>query len=475
MDVAEKRDNWMGLVAFEPAFCCKAEDLDRRCILANGVVSGHPLEHVLVAFNRWDNEWEMMPPVLIGVNGHWIAIVNTKFDEVSVSVDDVDPKDGFVNWALECEWAREGETVTFDWDVVWREYPLSKLIGQKIRRIEPLVEADPYYANFGLLCGAAVVLETDRLEVYNALDENGIRVRRTVDEQGVRKQLRFDEDGKLLRQRLQGALHWEKERFLRTERGVNYASMTEQINTEIRALEAEHDVRVLFAVESGSRAWGFASPDSDYDVRLVYVRKSAEYLRLERTRDVIEWKLDDTLDINGWDLSKFLRLMRASNPSVFEWLASPIVYCEKSAFSRVRELARRCYSPATSAHHYYGMAKGTYNSHLLGERVSLKKYLYVTRALLAVRWAASSDEPVPMEFARLVDCLLEKELQPLIQEVVAEKMLSGEHVGHERIPWLDRWISDAFAECENLLPTVRKRHTMPWDELDKVFLEMVNG
>ena len=357
----------------------------------------------------------------------------------------------------------------------WREYPAPGLIGQKIRRIEPLVELDPRYGNFGLLCGAAAVLDTDRRGVYNALDENGIRVRRIVDEQGERKQLRFDEDGRLLRQRLQRALHWERERIPRTGRGVNFGSITEQINTEIRALEAERDVRVLFAVESGSRAWGFASPDSDYDVRLVYVRKPAEYMRLEKTRDVIEWKLDDTLDINGWDLAKFLKLMRASNPSVFEWLASPIVYREKSAFSRVRELARRCYSPAASAHHYYGMAKSTYNSHLLGERVSLKKYLYITRALLALRWAVSSIKPVPMEFSHLVDAKLEKKLQPLIQEVVAEKMLSGEHVDHERISWLDQWIADAFAECESLLSTVQKRPAVIWDDLDRACLDIVNG
>lgn len=167
--------------------------------------------------------------------------------------------------------------------------------------------------------------------------------------------------------------------------------------------------------------------------------------------------------------------MRASNPSVFEWLASPIVYCEKSAFSRVRELARRCYSPAASAHHYCGMAKSTYNSHLLGERVSLKKYLYVTRALLALRWAVSSIKPVPMEFSHLVDAMLEKELQPLIQEVVAEKILSGEHVGHERILWLDRWIVDAFVECESLLSTAQKRPIAPWDDLDRAFLDIVNG
>ena len=116
-------------------------------------------------------------------------------------------------------------------------------------------------------------------------------------------------------------------------------------------------MRVLLAVESGSRAWGFESPDSDFDVRLVYVRPIEYYLRLQSTRDVLEWRLDEVLDVSGWDLDKALRLMRGANPSLFEWLASPIVYAEDSAFAAVRDLAADCFSPVSSAHHYLSMAR----------------------------------------------------------------------------------------------------------------------
>ena len=98
------------------------------------------------------------------------------------------------------------------------------------------------------------------------------------------------------------------------------------IQKELDQIEQTEHVRILHCVESGSRAWGFASPDSDYDVRFVYVRRREDYLRLEETRDVIEWKLDDVLDINGWDLQKYLRLLYKSNPTVFEWDLSSIVY-----------------------------------------------------------------------------------------------------------------------------------------------------
>ena len=112
-----------------------------------------------------------------------------------------------------------------------------------------------------------------------------------------------------------------------------------------------------FVASKRPKACGFESPDSDFDVRLVYVRPIEYYLRLQSTRDVLEWRLDEVLDVSGWDLDKALRLMRGANPSLFEWLASPIVYAEDSAFAAVRDLAADCFSPVSSAHHYLSMAR----------------------------------------------------------------------------------------------------------------------
>ena len=102
--------------------------------------------------------------------------------------------------------------------------------------------------------------------------------------------------------------------------------MEDMIRKKVKESEKKENVSIIMAVESGSRAWGFASPDSDYDVRFVYVRQLEDYLRLEKTKDTIEWQLDDVLDISGWDLKKALQLMHDSNPSIFEWCASPVVY-----------------------------------------------------------------------------------------------------------------------------------------------------
>ena len=111
--------------------------------------------------------------------------------------------------------------------------------------------------------------------------------------------------------------------------------MKELIIEKLAQIEREEDIKILHAVESGSRAWGFPSPDSDYDVRFIYVRKPEYYLKLEKTRDVIELPINDMLDINGWDLNKTLRLLHSSNPTLFEWMSSPIVYRQTDFIDRL--------------------------------------------------------------------------------------------------------------------------------------------
>ena len=102
--------------------------------------------------------------------------------------------------------------------------------------------------------------------------------------------------------------------------------MRDLIIQKLKEIEKTENIRILHAVESGSRAWGFPSSDSDYDVRFIYVRPPEFYLKLEKTRDVIELPINDMLDINGWDLKKTLQLLHSSNPTLFEWMSSPIVY-----------------------------------------------------------------------------------------------------------------------------------------------------
>lgn len=135
---------------------------------------------------------------------------------------------------------------------------------------------------------------------------------------------------------------------------------------KLDALEKQHDVRVLLAVESGSRAWGFASPDSDFDVRFIYVHRPAFYLRLENRRDVIEEPVDDTWDVSGWDLDKTLRLLFKSNPTLCEWLRSPIVYRETGFSQRIEPLTEEYFSVKSALYHYLNTARHTIRGYLQG-------------------------------------------------------------------------------------------------------------
>lgn len=179
----------------------------------------------------------------------------------------------------------------------------------------------------------------------------------------------------------------------------------DEIRRRLRLAEGEHEVRVLLAVESGSRAWGFASPDSDYDGRFIYVNRPDWYLSvgLEDQRDVIEYPIVDEMDINGWDLRKALRLFAKSNPGFVEWLQSPLVYESAGSFAtRARALLPEIYSVERGIHHYRSMAKTNFRGYLQAELVPLKKYFYVLRPLLSVRWLLEHRCPAPIEFARLL-------------------------------------------------------------------------
>ncbi|MGR8936141.1 MAG: nucleotidyltransferase domain-containing protein [Gammaproteobacteria bacterium] len=224
----------------------------------------------------------------------------------------------------------------------------------------------------------------------------------------------------------------------------------ERILQALADIEAEHQVEIIYACESGSRGWGFASPDSDYDVRFIYVPRLPWYLTVEPQRDVIELPISDELDVNGWELRKALRLLKKSNPTLLEWLDSPIVYREDAGIMRrLRELAARQFTPQRVRHHYLSMAKKNFRGYLQGEQVRLKKYLYVLRPLLAVRWVDQGRGAPPMRFADLVagtvhDTALLQEINALL----AAKMRVDEAEYGPRWPAIHAFIDDCLTESK---------------------------
>lgn len=235
---------------------------------------------------------------------------------------------------------------------------------------------------------------------------------------------------------------------------MNNNDVKQRVRNELAKVEAAHGVRVLYACESGSRAWGFPSRDSDYDVRFLYVHPRDWYLSVDNHRDVIERPISDDLDISGWELRKALRLLRKSNPPLLEWLKSPVVYAQDGAFlAGFRALAAGYYSPVRCFAHYLHMASGQAKQYLKGDQVRLKKYLYVLRPLLACRWIERGLGQPPMEFAGLVyEMVDDSRVLLAIAELLALKSQGHELDLAPRIDALDRFIDAEIPRLRQVLP-----------------------
>ena len=249
--------------------------------------------------------------------------------------------------------------------------------------------------------------------------------------------------------------------------------MMQRIDQTLCELEREHGVRILYAAESGSRAWGFASPDSDYDVRFVYVRPAADYLRLTAPRDVIEYMPDDVLDVSGWDLQKALRLLAKSNPTLFEWNNSPIVYRTTQAWQTVSAVMDSYFGFKAGLWHYLSIAYNNYHTMGTGETVRLKKYFYVIRPLLACLWILERGTPPPMRFTHLMEAYLDASLKPVVEHLLAAKMRASESGRGARIAALNEYIEAQLVSLRSRIEQLPERAKPGFDALDRLFLDIV--
>ncbi|MGO1069811.1 nucleotidyltransferase domain-containing protein [Lysobacter sp. CA199] len=245
----------------------------------------------------------------------------------------------------------------------------------------------------------------------------------------------------------------------------------------LAAIEREHAVRIVYACESGSRGWGFSSPDSDYDARFVYVHERPWYLTVnERTgpgepqRDVIELPIESDLDVSGWDLRKALRLVSKSNPTLLEWLRSPIVYRQDDALSAgLRQLTEEFYSPIAAWHHYFSLARGTLRSHLGGEQIRTKKYLYVLRPVLACQWIECESGAPPMAFEDLLERLLpDGPVREAVDALLVRKRQSAEVAAGPRIAAISDYLEAQIERMQARQPALPPG-TGSADRLDTFF------
>ena len=236
--------------------------------------------------------------------------------------------------------------------------------------------------------------------------------------------------------------------------------MKSKILKLVRKIEKEKGVRVLFLIESGSRGWGWESEDSDYDIRGVFVQ---DYLKIEGVKQHID-EISGKFDIVLWDFRKFLSLMIKSNPTVWEWLSSDLIYMENSIRKELRKIFEDSFSEYALKKHYTSMARQNFNKYILheGTTANLKKYVYVLRSIACILWIEQNKSPPPKHYRKVIK-LFPKNIYDFFEKIVKDKRKS-ESLRGRRNRDVDKYIASFFDKgyekglgCFNL------------DELNKIF------
>lgn len=257
--------------------------------------------------------------------------------------------------------------------------------------------------------------------------------------------------------------------------------MREVIIQTLMEIENDYNVKILYACESGSRAWGFPSKDSDYDVRFIYVHQREHYLSIDPVgvggnRDVIEKPINDVLDVSGWDLTKALKLYRKSNPPLLEWLHSDIVYYQAyTAIERMKKLQTDIFAPDACLYHYLNMANNNFKTHLLKEEVKIKKYFYVLRPILAAQWIERNNEFPPLTFQVLLREMLPPGKLKQEVEILLERKLAGEEFDLEpRIGVIHKFAEEELPRLQNAAKLLEKSRPDNTGILNKLFRETLS-
>jgi len=241
----------------------------------------------------------------------------------------------------------------------------------------------------------------------------------------------------------------------------------QRIQQEIERIERVEGITIHFACESGSRAWGFDSPDSDYDVRFIYNRPINSYLSIETKPDFIEYPVVDELDFGGWDIKKALSLLYYSNAAIFEWLQSPVVYIDRNTFRKnFYDLAAEYFNPKKAIHHYLGLSKKTLLAGFHDGEIKIKAYFYILRPLLAAMWIADTCDIPPMEFRQLL--VVVEDHPHVLKEIVQllkKKKLAPEGERIRSIPVIQEFFDTQYARCHAIANslTTKKKDTSKLD------------
>jgi uncharacterized protein len=246
----------------------------------------------------------------------------------------------------------------------------------------------------------------------------------------------------------------------------------EKIKETLKEIEHKKKIRILYSCETGSRAWGFPSPDSDYDVRFVYMHERDWYLSLSQRKDSIEF-MSGELDITGWDLRKCLTLLKKSNAPLIERFNSPVIYQEEENFrTSFNGLIREYYSPTAVFFHHFSLAK-KFREEMEGRpEIKLKSYFYMIRSLLSCKWISQEAAVVPMNIGELMKNITPEQKNGL-GELIRLKSQVDEKYLHRRTPEMDAWMQEWFALAETVegkLPVNQADSA----SLNHFFIQMLN-
>lgn len=254
-------------------------------------------------------------------------------------------------------------------------------------------------------------------------------------------------------------------------------NMKNTILSHLNQVEQGNNVKVLLAVESGSRAWGFHSAESDWDVRFVYVHKLDWYLKVNEGRDVIEHMYDDDVDLVGWELRKTMRLFQKSNPALMEWLHSPIIYRADEGFlSRMRALEPAYFNPIKTMYHYGSIYIKHDKRYLQNAAYPLKRFLYYLRGILACRWVEERQSMPPVLFSELVNGTVEEDaIRQKINELLVLKRQSKENdlkeVDSDLVEYARHWADHFEQTISSFRPEMIHADNAP--QLDALLRDMV--
>lgn len=251
--------------------------------------------------------------------------------------------------------------------------------------------------------------------------------------------------------------------------------MFEEIKKELSRIEERNEIKILYAVESGSRAWGFASTDSDWDVRYLYIHKLDWYLKIDDLKDSQEKILPNDLDLSGWELKKALKLFRKSNPPMLEWLRSPIVYTEKYGTAEsLRELGEKFFNLKSCMYHYLSMAKGSFKEFLQRDVIKTKKYFYVLRPILACDWIKETNTFPPTEFQKLIDSQVKDEnIKTEIAELLKRKIAGDELKQEPKIEIINEFLEKKIEFFNKFVNEIEPNEKPKTILLDKLFKETI--